>query len=275
MRLDSHVHFWKYNPVRDNWIDDTMPMLKRDFLPTDIEKEIKANGIAGCIAVQAAQDEAETLFLAKLAQDNAFIKGVVGWTDLTASNAVERLQYFSEWRIVKGFRHILQSEPEAFFTNSYFVNSLNCLAKFDFTFDLLITHQQVPIANALLQKLSGDVKIIVDHGAKPAIRLHEIVDWKREIKKLALHPQLYCKLSGLLTEGDWEKQPYKDVKPYLDVIVEAFGTKRICFGSDWPVMLLASKYATWMSMVEDYFSGFSAAERSDVLGGNAIRFYKI
>jgi L-fuconolactonase len=275
MRIDAHQHFWKFDPVRDGWITDDMSVLRRDFLPGDLQPLLQQNNFDGCVAVQADQSEEETCFLVDLAKDNAFIKGVVGWVDLQADDIEERLKYFRQHEVVKGFRHILQGEKQRdLMLYAGFKKGIALLEQFNFTYDILIFPDQLKFANQLVRSFPRQ-KFIIDHLAKPYVKTKQIVEWKKEIVQIAQYENLYCKISGLITEADWHSWKEKDLIPYLDVVVEAFGSNRILFGSDWPVSLLAGSYEKIVGLVSDYFASFSKAEQDQFFGKNAIQFYNI
>lgn len=272
--IDAHQHFWKYSPVKDAWITDDMKIIQRDFLPDDLAPVLKANGIDGCIAVQADQSEEETSFLLSLADKHDFIKGVVGWVDLRADNLAERLAYFSKYKKLKGFRHIIQGEPTGFMSDHKFIEGVKKLADFNFTYDLLLYHHQLPEALQFVQQLP-EVKIVVDHLAKPSIRTADIAAWKRDIASLGAFENIHCKLSGMVTEADWKNWKADDFTPYLDVIFTAFGAERILYGSDWPVCLVAATYQQQLSIAQTYLSRFSEHEKTLVMGENARKFYNL
>lgn len=272
--IDAHQHFWKYSPVKDAWITDDMKVIQRDFLPEDLAPVLASNGIDGCVAVQADQSEEETRFLLSLADEHDFIKGVVGWIDLRADNLSERLTFFSKYKKLKGFRHIIQGEPAGFMLDPKFIQGVKTLADFNFTYDLLVYHHQLPEAIQFVQQLP-EVKIVVDHLAKPSIRTGDIAAWKRDIVSLAAYNNIHCKVSGMVTEADWQSWKPSDFIPYLDVLFNAFGADRILYGSDWPVCLLAASYKQQLSIAQTYLSTFSEHEKLLVMGGNARKFYNL
>lgn len=274
MVIDSHVHFWNYDKLRDAWITDNMKVLQENYLPQTIELTLKRNSVDAVIAVQADQSEQETLFLAELAQTHSLIKGVVGWIDLQNENIEERLQYFSQFPIIKGWRHIAQVEPGDFLLQEKFQNGIRALQLHNYTYDVLIYHYQLPAALQLVNKFPKQ-KFVIDHCAKPDIKNKTIDEWKVLMKEMASRPNVYCKLSGLLTEAVWGKWGPADFYPYLDVLFEAFGTSRLLFGSDWPVMLLSGMYVQWKSLVEKYMENISSKEQEKILGTNAINFYNL
>lgn len=272
MIIDSHQHFWRFHPVRDSWIDDTMKIIQRDFLPSDLEPVLKNNNVDGCIAVQADQSEDESNFLLNLAEENDFIKGVVGWVDLCDLNVDERLAHFSQSPYFKGVRHILQAEKPEFMLKEAFLNGIGKLSLFDLTYDILVFPHQLKSSIALVSKFP-DQKFVLDHLAKPPIKSGKLGDWKNEIKELAKHTNVHCKLSGMVTEANWGKWAKEDFTPYLDVIFESFGTDRIMYGSDWPVCLLSGNYTEVLSITTNYIDQLSIQEQSQVMGLNAHEFY--
>ncbi|HLV95592.1 MAG TPA: amidohydrolase family protein [Candidatus Acidoferrales bacterium] len=273
MNIDSHQHFWRYDPQRDAWITDEMSVLKRDFLPQDLIPELAANGVAASIAVQADQSERETLFLLECAAQHREIAAVVGWVDLCAPNLPERLGFFSQFKKLRGFRHIVQGEPDdRFLLREDFCRGVACLSEFGFTYDILIYPKQLPAACEFVERFP-DQPFVIDHLAKPAIRAKEIDCWREQIRAVAAHPNVFCKLSGVITEADWSKWSLDACRPYLDVVFEAFGADRLMFGSDWPVCLLAGTYRQVKDLIGDYTESLSGADRERVFGLSAARFY--
>jgi L-fuconolactonase len=275
MRLDSHQHFWKYNPIRDSWINDDMSVIKRDFYPQDLKPLLIENKMDGCIAVQADQSEEETLFLLEQAEKDSIVKGVVGWVDLKSPLVEERLQYFSLFKKIKGFRHIVQGEADdKFLLRNDFCNGIEALGKFKFTYDILVYPRQL---EAVLKFVSlfPNQPFVIDHLAKPFIKDGRMDNWKKEISALATFENVYCKVSGMVTEANWKTWKESDFKPYLDLVFESFGTKRLMYGSDWPVCLVAASYKKQLSIVENYLVSFSETERNDVMVNNAQRFYSL
>lgn len=274
MIIDTHVHFWKYDKVRDSWITNDMKVLKQDYVPAHLMPTLRRNDVDGCVAVQASQSEYETHFLVELSKTHREIKGVVGWVDLLNKNLEERLQFFSQYPVIKGWRHIVQSEPDDFLLRDDFQNGIRALGSYDWTYDILIYHYQLKAAIEFVSTFP-DQKFVIDHCAKPDIGKKEINEWKALMKEMAKHPNVYCKLSGLLTETKWKQWSPGDFYPYLDVVFEAFGTERLMFGSDWPVMLLSGIYVQWKSLLEKYMENFVEEDRLNVFGENAIQFYNL
>lgn len=273
LKIDAHQHFWRYNATRDTWITDEMSVLKRDFLPQELPPELAAAGIDASIAVQADQSEAETMFLLELANANPRIAGVVGWVDLRSPCLPERLEHFSHFPKLRGFRHIAQSEPDdRFLAGDKFVNGIAQLRRFAFTYDILVYPRQLPAAIDLASRLP-DQLFVLDHLAKPEIKSGETEPWAQHIRHLSQNKNVFCKVSGLITEADLQHWKPQDFRAYLDVVFEAFGPDRLLFGSDWPVCLLAASYQQVVEIVTDYLQGFAESDKDKVFGGNAIRFY--
>lgn len=272
MKLDAHQHFWQYDPVRDAWISDEMSVLRRDYLPADLAPVLKQNGVNGCIAVQADQSETETRFLLDLAAQNDFIEAVVGWVDLRAKDIDNRLEYWTQFGRLRGFRHILQAEKPGFMLESAFLRGIAALGKRGFTYDILVFPRHLKAVRQLLRSFEHQ-PFIIDHLAKPYIRRGLIAQWKTDMTALARHPNLYCKVSGLVTEADWKGWKPDDFRPYLDVVFDAFGSDRVVYGSDWPVCLLAAGYAEQKGLLESCLTAFSPTEQAAFWAGNARRCY--
>ena len=274
MRIDAHQHFWKYDPAIDSWIDDSMAIIRNDFLPKDLKPILQNNNIDGCIAIQADQSEEETHFLLNLAKENSFIKGVVGWVDLCSEDVEGRLEYFSQFEKFCGVRHIVQAEPKGFLLNKEFQKGIKLLKKFKLTYDVLVYHNQLEEVVELVQMFPKQ-KFVLDHIGKPSIKTNEIKEWEVQIKELAKFPNVYCKVSGMVTESNWLNWKQKDFKPYLDVVFEAFGSNRIMYGSDWPVCLLSVNYKEQLSILEDYIIEFLPEDKAKIMGKNSILVYNI
>ncbi len=274
-KIDSHQHFWKYNPVKDVWISNEMKVIQRDFLPEDLKPLLQENGIDGCIAVQADQSEEETHFLLELAKDNDFIKGVVGWIDLRNPNLKSRLDYFLQFKKLKGFRHIVQAEiADDFLLRDDFCKGIAQLEQYNYTYDILILPKHLPFAVEFVKRFPNQ-KFIIDHLAKPNFKQTDFSEWEKGIREIATLPNVFCKVSGLVTEADWNNWSETDFIYCLNVVTEAFGINRLLFGSDWPVSLLAASYAQSCTIVENYFSKFSSEEQEQFWSGNAIAFYNL
>jgi len=273
--IDAHHHFWLYDPARHEWITDEMSAIRKDFLPKDFEPILKQNGISGSVLVQVDQTETENDFQLKNAEENDFIKGVVGWVDLQADNIEERLEFYKQYKKMKGFRHILQGEADrALMLKPAFMNGIRKLKKFGYTYDILIYTDQLKYTKEFVAAFP-DQLFVIDHLAKPNIKEQKIDEWKKDIEAVAQHENVYCKISGMVTEADWHNWKKEDFKPYLDVVMEAFGIDRIMYGSDYPVCLVAATYEQMKSIVDGYFSSFSKDEQEKFFGKNVINFYKL
>jgi L-fuconolactonase len=275
MRIDAHQHFWQYDPARHGWINDDMSAIRRDFFPGDLATIIKTLQIDGTIAVQADETEAETTFLLDLAAKNDFIKAVVGWTDLHSPELEKALNKFEGIGKLAGFRCVMQGAPdEKYLRNDLFTTNLKKLAEHGYTYDLLVYHNQLPALISMTEKLP-DNQMILDHIGKPDIRNNQFQTWKEQIKILAKHPGIYCKLSGMVTEADYSKWTYDDLLPYLETSAEYFGIDRICFGSDWPVCLVAGSYNKVYEVVEKFVHQLPKSNQAKIFGLNTLQFYKI
>ena len=272
-RIDAHQHFWHYDPWRDAWISEAMAVLRRDFLPADLAPLLAANLVDGCVAVQADQSEAETQFLLDLARDHSFIRGVVGWVDLRSPQVAERLAHFASDRHFRGVRHLVQGEPnDEFLLQEDVVRGIRALTPLGLTYDLLLVPRQLRAATRLAAMLP-DQRFVLDHIAKPLIKDGVLEPWASDLGALAMQPNVWCKLSGLITEADWASWKPTQLRQYLDVVVESFGVDRLMWGSDWPVCLLAGSYEEVREVIAEYLVRFSVDERTAIFGGNATTFY--
>jgi L-fuconolactonase len=275
MRVDAHQHFWKYNPAEYEWIDDSMVAIRRDFLPEDLEPQLERSEFQGSIAVQARQTLEETRWLLELADRSSKILGVVGWVDLRSPDVRSQLSEFTRNPKLVGIRHIVQSEPDdRFLLSSGFLQGIAVLEEFDLAYDILIYTKHLPVAAEFVERFQRQ-RFVLDHLAKPAIKSREIETWAAGIRRLAAFPNVFCKLSGLVTEADWQRWKLEDIRPYLDIAFEAFGASRLMIGSDWPVCLVAGSYGRTMDVVKKYLQGHPAETRDAVLGGNAHRFWRL
>ena len=274
-KIDSHQHFWLYNPINHAWINDDMRVIQRDFLPADLQPILQENGIEGCVAVQVDQTEAENDFLLDLAEKNSFIKGIVGWIDLQADNIEERLQYYSSVKPMKGFRHILQGEPdEEFMLNEKFKHGIGLLNQYGFSYDILIMPNHLPYAKTFVAEFP-EQRFVIDHLAKPYIKDKQINGWKEDIQAIAAFPNVYCKVSGMVTEADWANWKAEDFVPYLDVVFNSFGANRVLYGSDWPVCNVAGGYKGVLNVIENYVSQLNQNEQELFWAKNAVSFYRL
>lgn len=273
MHLDSHLHFWIYDPVKDAWIDKSMPMLKHDFLPADLKPLLHKQGIEGGIAVQADQSEKETHYLLGLADRYDFIKGVVGWVDFRLDNIHERLEYFSQFEKLKGFRHIVQAEPQDdFLLRADFCRGISLLRQYDFTYDILIYPKHLKYAVEFVKRFP-DQKFVIDHLAKPDIKNRKLKDWHESLKPFGQLMNVSCKIAGLVTESDWVNWRMTDFRPYMDIVLDIFGPDRIMFGSDWPVCKTGADYDQVCDIVRENSGILNEDERAKLWGLNCSRFY--
>lgn len=275
MIIDSHQHFWNYSPSRQAWITEQMAVLKRDFLPSDLLKIYERNAVAGCVAVQADGSEEETDFLLQLAEQNSFIKGVVGWVDLQDRNVESRLRHYQSFPKLKGFRHVVQDEPDPdFMLREDFRMGLKALEAFNYTYDILIYPHQLDAAIKTVEDFPT-INFVLDHIAKPDIKNSRFDNWLPKIKRLAQSPNVSCKVSGMVTEAAWRNWTQEDFVPYLEVVTEAFGMDRLMFGSDWPVCLLSGNYEEVLGIVKTYMAQFTQADQQQVFYTNALSFYRL
>ncbi|QZE14583.1 amidohydrolase family protein [Halosquirtibacter laminarini] len=274
-KIDSHQHFWKYSTVSHSWISDEMSTLKKDYLPEDLKVCLKGIDFDGCVAVQADQSEEETEFLIELANDNPFIKGVVGWIDFRADDIESRLKYFKQFPIVKGFRHVVQDElDDEFLLGEKFMRGISLLAKYGFTYDILILAKHLKVANEFVTHFPT-CPFVIDHIAKPDIKSQNIKEWRDDIFEISKHENVLCKLSGMVTEADWKDWTDVQILPYVDTILEAFGWERVMIGSDWPVCTLAGSYQKVMNVVMNRIESLPEEQQEAILGGNAMNFYNL
>jgi L-fuconolactonase len=274
MRVDTHQHFWHYDPDEFAWIDDEMALLRRDFLLEDLVPLLQVNGVDACVAVEARGSLAETEFLLAQAQRHPIVSAVVGWVDLQAPRVEAELERLRAHRKLAGVRHNAQVEPDDFLISPDFMRGIGKLARFGFTYDQLVYARQLPAAIALARAFPGQ-RFALDHIGKPEIRARRLEPWATHVRELAKLPNVSCKISGMVTEAYWTRWQSADFRPYLDVILEAFGASRLMYGSDWPVCLVATTYARWLGVVRDAIAALSDAEQAAILGGNAVNFYGI
>lgn len=275
MRIDAHQHFWRYRPEAHGWITDAMAVLKRDFLPEDLGPLLRAQGLGGCVAVQAAQSLEETRFLLALADAHPFVRAVVGWVDILSPDLERELDAFAAYRRFRGVRHVAQDEPDdGWLARPEVVRGIGTLRRFGLTYDILVYARQLPAALTLAQALP-EQPFVVDHVAKPEIRARRLEPWRSGLRRLAALPHVHCKLSGLVTEAAWDGWTPADLQPYLEVALDAFGPDRVMIGSDWPVCLLAGDYPSVLDVVRQFISSLSDGEQAAVLGRSAARFYGI
>ena len=272
LKIDAHHHIWDYDPVQHAWIDDNMAVIQRSFTPADMEPLLHEAGIDGTVLVQVNQNLRENMVFTEAAEANPFIKGVVGWVDLLAADLEDQLDELRDLPKLKGFRHIAQAEPADYLSRSEVVRGIRQLGKYGFTYDILIKPHQMEAAIELVRTCPAQ-PFVLDHIAKPYIKAGEIEAWRKLMYTLGAMDNCYCKISGIITEADWQSWTPEQIRPYLDVALEAFGSRRLMFGSDWPVCLVAGSYRDVVNLASDYVQNLSVQEQQDFWGGNATRFY--
>lgn len=273
LKIDAHQHFWQYSPAEYGWIGLDMAVLKQDRLPEDLAPLLKDANLDGSVAVQARQTLEETQWLLGLSDQHSFIKGVVGWVDLCSPSLPAQLAHLSAHPRFRGVRHVVQDEPdEQFMLGDAFLRGIATLSEFNLTYDFLIFPRHLPVACELVERFPSQ-PFVLDHIAKPLIKDGTLEPWAADIERLAVHPNVACKISGMVTEADWQGWQPSQFQPYLDVILEVFGPRRLMFGSDWPVSTLAATYGEVAGLVADYAQQFSEDEQAAVWGGTATRFY--
>ena len=273
--IDAHLHLWKYSVSEYGWISEEMQVLRRDYLPPELWSEMKIAAVKGAIAVQARQTIEETRWLLALASQHAFLAGVVGWAPITSTEFPRQLGSLVAHSKLKGLRHVLQDEPDdTYMLSGEFQRGISALGSTELVYEILINEHQLPYATKLVCRHPNQI-FILDHLAKPKIRTAELSPWRERLRALAEHRNVYCKLSGMVTEADWEHWTADDLRPYAEIALQCFGTSRLIAGSDWPVCTLASSYGKWWSVLRELISGLSDAEQECVLAGNASRVYRL
>lgn len=273
-RIDAHQHFWRYAAEEYGWIDDRMTALRRDFLPGDLLPELRAAGFHECVAVQVRQTLEETRWLLQLAEDHPFIAGVVGWVDLQAADLDDQLAAFGRHPKLIGVRHIVQAEGDGFLDGPEFRRGVAKLDRVGLAYDILVFARQLPAAIRFAAAFP-DQRFVLDHLGKPDIRTGGFDQWRRDLDRMAALPNVWAKLSGLVTEADWHRWTISDVRRYVAAAIDAFGADRLMIGSDWPVCTLAASYAATMDVVEGALTDRSGDEQDAVLGGTARRFWHL
>ena len=275
MKIDAHQHFWRYSAAEYDWIDDPMRALRADFLPESLAPLLTAAGIAGTVAIQARQSLEETHWLLELAHANPLIKGVVGWVPLAAPDVTDILSVLTRNPRFKGVRHVVQGEPDpAFLEGATFNAGLRAVTAHDLVYDVLILARQLPAAIAFVDRHPKQ-QFVLDHIAKPVVHGAPPAEWGQDIHELARRENVSCKFSGVVTEvPGWQWTP-ELLRPYFEVVLKAFGPRRLMFGSDWPVCLVAARYSRWYNFVEACTTALTATERAEILGGTATRTYRL
>ncbi|MHC4708393.1 MAG: amidohydrolase family protein [Planctomycetota bacterium] len=275
MRIDTHQHFWQYNERDYGWMGPGMEKLKRDHLPGELAGLLQRVGIDGTVAVQARQCLEETEWLLRLADENSFIKGVVGWVDLRSPQLELQLERFCYHPRLRGVRHVVHDEPDdQFMMREDFVHGISRLRRYNLAYDLLLFPKHLPVACELVGKFPEQV-FILDHISKPFIKDGKIEPWKTDILRLGSFQNVSCKISGMVTEADWQNWKPGDFRPYMDTVLEAFGADRLMIGSDWPVCTVAGEYEDVIAIAADYVGQLSADEQAAIWAENAKRVYQV
>jgi L-fuconolactonase len=274
-RIDSHQHFWKYTSREYGWIDTSMAVLKRDFLPDDLLAELQLNDLHGSVAVQARQSYEETSWLLNLAEKNDFIKGIVGWVDLQDPSIDSVLEQISSHPLLKGVRHVIHDEPDDnFILKPAFLNGVASLASYGLVYDILIFSKHLPQTIEFVIQFP-EQRFVIDHIAKPRIRDNEIEPWRSHMKTLAGYENVYCKLSGMITEADWQAWKPADLEIYMQTVLDLFGPGRVMFGSDWPVCTVAGTYRQVADLVKSFITSLAPGEQAAVMGDTAAKCYNL
>jgi L-fuconolactonase len=272
-RIDAHVHFWRIEQYASHWMQGPLAPLKRDFLPDDLAPLLAANGVDGAIFVQAQPVESDNDWVLGLAERHPWIVGVVGWVDLTADDVEERIERLRANPRFCGIRHITHDEPDDdWILRDDVGRGLAALERLGVPFDLLFFVKHLPHA-ATLARRHPRLRFVIDHLAKPRIAAGSIDDWLPAFRAAAAEPNVFCKLSGMVTEADWLRWSPADLRPYVDHALASFGPERLMRGSDWPVCTLAGSYARVTAALDEAIVALSGAERAAILGGTARRFY--
>lgn len=275
MIIDTHQHFWKYDPEEYSWIGPEMKALQRDFLPEDLQKTLRQAGVDGVISVQARQTTGETEWLLSLAEENDFIRGIVGWVPLTDPAVEDLLERYADRRFFKGVRHVLQDEPDPdYMLRKDFNAGIRKLKRYDLLYEILIFERHLPQTLRFVDQHPGQM-FVLDHIAKPLIRDRILSPWQENLTELARRDNIFCKISGLVTEADPYHWSEDQLKPYLETVLEAFGPERLMFGSDWPVCLTACRYEQWLDIVQRFIATLSEDEQALIMAENARKVYKL
>lgn len=275
MIIDSHQHFWKYDAVKHEWIDDNMAVIRKNFMPSDLQAVYQEHGIDGCVAVQADQTLEETDFLLQLSENHTFIKGVVGWVDLRSETLEQTLEHYQNKNKLKGFRHVVQGEADHnFLLRPNFLKGIQTLEKHDYTYDILIFPHQLGAALEFVKRFPN-MKFVIDHIAKPYIKDCFYDGWAALMKEISKCENVFCKLSGMITEADYNTWTPEQIHPYMNLVLEAFGPERLMYGSDWPVCLVAGHYSKVKALTTHFISTLSPKEQQQIMGVNAIKFYNL
>lgn len=274
MRIDAHHHFWRYTEEDFGWISDEMSVIRRDFLPEDLMGPVKEAGMDGVVTVQARTSMEETAWLLDLWGKHEVMKGVVGWLPLRSVDVDRHVEEWADHPGLVGVREVLQGMPEGAMDDPAFNHGLSRLHSAGLSYDLLIVESQLAEAIRLVDRHSEQV-FVLDHIAKPHIRKGIMEPWASRLRKLAKRPQVFCKLSGLVTEAEFTHWNPDQLRPYVEVVVDAFGPERVLAGSDWPVCLCGCRYTRWFELIDSWISELSTDEQAAIRGGNAVRIYNL
>jgi L-fuconolactonase len=273
--IDAHHHLWKYSAGQYPWMSDGMQAIRRDFLIGDLEQTLQEARIAGTVVVQARQTLEETNWLLELALSSRLIRGVVGWVPLVDSTVSRELEELINHKKLKAVRHVVHDEPDDFYMfREDFNRGIAMLKQFNLVYDILIFERHLPQTIGFVDRHPKQV-FVVDHIAKPHIKDGQIESWRENLLELARRENVYCKLSGMATEANWSNWQENDLQPYFNVVLEAFGPKRIMFGSDWPVLLLACPYRRWVDAVRGMIKSLSSEEQDWIMGATAKEAYRL
>lgn len=271
--IDTHHHFWKYSTAEYGWISEEMKSIRRDFLPADLKKTLDEAGVSGAVSVQARTTVEESDWLLSMAEKNDFLRGVVGWVPLTEKDVDKHLERLAKHKKFKGVRHVIQGEPDDnYILRPDFNEGIKKLLKYKLRYDILIFEKHLKPSIRFVDQHPNQM-FILDHVAKPKIKERILSPWREDMIELGKRPNVYCKISGMITEADWKKWTSADLAPYLDTALQAFGPKRLLFGSDWPVMLVAGQYKPWVELVKETIKRYSKDEQEQILSKNAITAY--
>lgn len=274
MKIDAHQHFWAVERGDYGWLTPELTALYRNFLPDDLSPLLQRAGIDGTVLVQAAPTVAETGYMLSLADQAAFIKGVVGWVDFEAAEAPAQIATLAAHPAFVGLRPMIQDiEDPDWMLGDALTPAFDALQSQDLTFDALTLPQHLGPLRQLLAR-HPQMRVVIDHGSKPLIRDSVIKGWAEDMAALARDTDAFCKLSGLVTEAapDWQTD---DLRPYVEHLLDTFGPARLIWGSDWPVCTLASSYERWLDTTDALLGALTQLEREAILGGNAARAYNL
>jgi L-fuconolactonase len=273
--IDSHHHFWRYNPREFGWLEGPLKPLQRDFMPPDLLDAMNSAGVDGAVAVQARQTLEETHWLLQLAAETPQIRGIIGWAPLTDESFAATLTNLLPHPRLKGFRHIIQGEPDPdFILRKDFNAAIRLLKGTGLVYDILIFARHLPQTIRFVDQ-HPDQPFVLDHLAKPRIAAGEIDTWAADLRELARRPNVSCKISGMITEADPKQWTAAQLHPYLDIAVEAFGPTRLLAGSDWPVCLAGTSYRGWFGLLREFFKHYSSTEQAAIFGETATSVYSL